>query len=123
MPDQPKPKRRWFQYSLRTLLLLVAALGIVMATFVMPAVRQRRAVERIKQISGSVAYDYQFHSDGSFAWNGKPAGPNWLFAIIGDDFFISVVKVDFGPGDPFGHERNYRRLTWQSSVTCLTSGS
>ena len=97
MPDQPKPKRRWFQYSLRTLLVLVAAIGVVLATVVIPAVRQRRAVERVRALDGWIGYDYRFHVDGTEDADASPPGPEWLRGLIGEDFFQTVVLVQF-PG-------------------------
>ena len=38
--DSPKPKRRWYQFSLRTLMLLVLAVGMVFGWI---GIRMRRA--------------------------------------------------------------------------------
>jgi len=51
-----KPKRRWMQISLRTLLVLFTALCVVLSLWVVPAERQRRAVETIRALGGNISY-------------------------------------------------------------------
>lgn len=51
-----KPKRRWMQVSLRTLLVLVTLLCIALAMWVEPAERQRRAVAAIEALGGKIEY-------------------------------------------------------------------
>jgi hypothetical protein len=54
-----KPRRRWYQYSLRTLLLLMLLVSVGMsavATRMRTARRQRDAVAAIQESGGSVAY-------------------------------------------------------------------
>ena len=43
-----KPKRRWTQFSLRTVLLLTAVSCVALNLWVVPAERQRRAVAAIR---------------------------------------------------------------------------
>ncbi|HEV3005261.1 MAG TPA: hypothetical protein VGX78_12415 [Pirellulales bacterium] len=50
------PKRRWAQFSLGTLFLIVTALCVAMALVVAPAERQRRAVAAIEALDGRVVY-------------------------------------------------------------------
>lgn len=52
-----KTKRRWSQYSLRTLFVAMAVLGAWLAVEVNSARRQRHAVEQIKFWGGKVEYD------------------------------------------------------------------
>lgn len=51
-----KSKRRWVQFSLRTVLLLVTLLCVALSVWVVPAERQRRAVQAIEALGGSVEY-------------------------------------------------------------------
>ena len=56
--DAPrKPRRRWLQVSLRTLLILVTLLSIGLGTFVHRGERQRRAVAAAKEVGGMLFYD------------------------------------------------------------------
>ena len=52
-----KPRRRWLQVSLRTLLILVTLLSIGLGWFVHRGERQRRAVAAILEMGGSITYD------------------------------------------------------------------
>src|SRR5215469_1671698 len=52
----PKPKRRWMQVSLRTVLVLVTLLCVALSVWVMPAERQRRAMAAIEKLGGNVGY-------------------------------------------------------------------
>jgi Leucine-rich repeat (LRR) protein len=83
MSDTPKPKCRWFQFRLRTLLVLVTLCAIPcswLGVKMRQARRQRDAVAAIKKLGGVVVWS-------------KPAGPRWLREILGDDFFKDVFYV------------------------------
>lgn len=51
-----KPKRRWMQVSLRTVLVLVTLLCVALSMWVAPAERQRRAVAAIEKLGGRVGF-------------------------------------------------------------------
>ena len=76
--EPPKRKRRWFQYSLRTLLLLTMALGIGSRWITVRAQRQKAAVDAILNDGGAVVYDYQIDAAGGVIPDAKPPGPDWL---------------------------------------------
>ena len=68
MNDKPKPKRRWFRFSLRILLPFVtfASAGFGWLGMKMRQAEQRRVtVEAIRKLGGDVEYDYERASDGS----------------------------------------------------------
>ena len=55
MNDSPKPKRRWYQYSLRTLLLFMVLCAIACSWFAVKmqrVKRQQEAVEAIREAGG-----------------------------------------------------------------------
>ena len=63
-----KPRRRWFQYSLRTLLVLVTVLCVFCVWLGLVSERarkQREAVAAIEAMGGVVYYDYQVDSSGT----------------------------------------------------------
>jgi Leucine-rich repeat (LRR) protein len=95
--EPPKRKRRWFQFSLRSLMMLTLLVGLGMATWIVPiknrAERQKAAVEAIKNDSGSLFYDYELDAYGNGITGAEPPGPAWLRRLLGDDFFTTVVGV------------------------------
>jgi hypothetical protein len=94
--EPPKRKRRWFQFSLRRLLIftmLVAVLGGWLGNKIEQKRRQRAAAAAIIKNSGSVSYDDGIVKDkpGYRQPAGAvPFGPAWLRAILGDNFFSEV---------------------------------
>jgi Leucine-rich repeat (LRR) protein len=81
--DRPKRKRRWFQYSLGTLLLFVTVSAIPcswLSVKMRQAERQREAATAIEKLGGKVDWDNK-----ALGW------PAWLRKVLGDDFFNSVV--------------------------------
>jgi len=88
----PRPRRRWLQFSLRSILVLTGVLAVLIA-WLGPkfyfAYEQRQAVAAILASGGQVAYDYQA------AGEQEPPGPKWLRRLIGDDFFQRIDVVSF----------------------------
>jgi hypothetical protein len=86
----PRRKRRWFQFSLRTLLIFTMASAIACG-WIGKRIEQKRyereAARAIEGLGGSVRYDYR---DAT----GAPAGPAWLRNLAGDNFFSAVVEVN-----------------------------
>ncbi len=93
---------RWrFQFSIRSLLVLVVVVSIPcswLAVEMREAEMQRRAVEELQNVGGTVGYSD--NSNPSMIWfNGPPPGPGWLRNLLGDDFFANVTDVSFVFGD------------------------
>ena len=92
----PKLKLRWYQFSLRTLLVFVTLCAFAcswLAVKMKQAKRQHEAVEAIKELGGSVQYDWQLDANGNGVPNARPSAPPWLRRILGDDFFWEVKAV------------------------------
>jgi Leucine Rich repeat len=87
-PATSQPKRRWFRYSLRTFLIVVTVCGVWLGWKLRAAREQQRAVATVRELGGSVKYDYE---DGS---TGLLLEPPWLLELLGRDFFHNVVSVD-----------------------------
>lgn len=90
--EPSKRKRRWYQFRLRTLLIvmLVAAIPCAMLGRKIARKRQERAATAtIAKWGGKVKYDYEGNQDAI------PPGPEWLRWIFGNDFFSDVVGVYF----------------------------
>jgi Leucine Rich repeat len=95
----PTRKRRWFQFSLRALMIAVTLLCVAMSVVSSQASRQRRAVERIKAVHGIVDYGYQLDAELRPRTDDPAApGPDWLRNLIGIDYFATAtaVRVNLG---------------------------
>ena len=84
MTTRTKPRRRWFQFSLRTLLVLVAVVAVWLALLVNAARKQREAVAAIEALGGRIVYEH-----GS----NLPPGPKWLRELIGEEYFFRIIAV------------------------------
>ena len=71
MTDKPKPKRRWLQFSLRTLMVVVTVFCIWMGITAKRARLQKQAVEAVLEAGGRIIYEHQ-------ETNSDPPGPEWL---------------------------------------------
>ena len=95
--DQPKPRPRWYQYTLRTLLIVVTLAGCGFGWLglkVREARQQQADIAAIEELGGRVAFDDEVDSQGNSVPNAKPPGPVWLRAVLGDNFLRSVYSVD-----------------------------
>ena len=114
-PAVPKPKLRWFQFSLRTLLVVVTLCAIPcswLAVKMQKAKREQEAAAAFKTLGGGVAWS-------------APSGPVWFRTLIGDDIFIHVELLDLGDTTVTDAELEYlmelsqlQTLTlWKTKVT------
>jgi hypothetical protein len=81
--DAIQPKRRWYQFGLRTFFLGVLVIAIGCGWFAVKlqsARKQRMAVATIREWGGDIDY------------SSSPA-PDWLMQLLGEDFFCTVTKV------------------------------
>ncbi len=86
---------RWrFQFSIRTLLVLVLAVAMPfswLAVEMKKAREQRKAINTIVQAGGFVRYDHEIAASPSCS----PA-PGWLRSLAGDDLCSDVAEVFIG---------------------------
>ena len=100
-PPKPaeKPRRRWYQYSLRSLLILMLLFSLFMSWFAVKrkrALAQKKAVEAILAADGTVHYDYEFDENGEWVKGATGNGSDWLRKLLGADFFEKVTNVSIG---------------------------
>jgi len=90
-PTTTKPRRRWLQFSLWTLMVLVVLVSVPLGWLEMN-VRQarirREAVSKIQELGGTVYYDYDRDIDP------RPSGLKWAWDLLGHDFFLDVDSID-----------------------------
>jgi hypothetical protein len=119
-PESPARKLRWFQYSLRSLLLLVllVSLGMSWVAVRMKRTRQQdEAVEEITKFGGWALYDYQNGQFGDVRPTAEPPGPAWLRNLLGENFFATVVEVHFA--SPLLTDRGLEHLKGLSQLRWL----
>lgn len=93
---------RWrFQFSLRSLLVLVVVVAIPcswMAVEMKAAKRQKEAVEAILKMKGDTRYDWEVDVDDFYnpLPNAEPPEPAWLRSVLGNDCCWSVKYVWLG---------------------------
>jgi hypothetical protein len=86
--DFVKRRRRWFQFSLRSLLIITALVAIscgVLGSKIERKRREREAVKAIEMRAGYVAYDFEV------AGLKEPFGPSWLRELLGENFFSEIT--------------------------------
>jgi hypothetical protein len=109
-------KRRWMQFSLASMFVVVTVLCVWLAAVVNRAHRQRDAVAAIHALGGAVMYDYDFDAAGNQIHNAEPPGPAWLRRLLGVDFRSNATWV-YLAGAPttdadLVHLRNLPELNW-----------
>ena len=86
-----------FQFSLRSLVVLVVAVAIPCCWLPMKmreAERQRTAVEAILKAGGGYYCDFEFDESGMLTGKKEPEGPSWLRELVGVHFLAGIVVVD-----------------------------
>ena len=91
-----KPRRRWLQLSLRTVLILVTLLSIGLGWFVHRGERQRLTVAALKKMGARIYYD----APGSSAMRCSAAGRSFLRGGQGATAMLAAV-VRSWIGGPF----------------------
>lgn len=104
-----EPRRRWYQCSLRTLLvlMLLACIGMsYIAVKMQPFRKQHEAVEAIERLGGSVAWGYPLRQ-------GESRGRAWLRKLVGDDVFAHPKDITVR------NDAGTEYLTELTQVPCL----
>ncbi len=111
------PRRRWFQYSLRSFLLVTAIVAVWLGHIAGSARRQRKAFETLaaRQCDVYFRHDLIYSEDGPLfggfgglyrhvtgrEWyhvvGAQPHGPKWLRDWLGEDYFRTVAAVEVPP--------------------------
>ena len=86
MNDTRKPRLRWYQFTLRSLFIVMflACIGMSWVSVKMQQARkQKEAVDEIKNLGGTVVYDYQVDAAGKLIKGAQPLSPKWLRNLLG----------------------------------------
>ena len=84
---------------MRTVFIVVTMLCVWLGVTVKQMHRQKAAVALVRELGGSVQYDYQresrrWTSFGAVNPFAAPPGPRWMHELIGVDYFASVTVVN-----------------------------
>ena len=99
--EEPKAKRRWYQYSLRSLVIVMVLLCFLFAWVgvkIRQAEKQKEIVAWVRKNGGGVGYDYEYDANGYYLPDAKPPGPDWLREWIGIHYFCNIQAVMFRGG-------------------------
>jgi hypothetical protein len=93
MKTRPR-RRRFLQFSLRTVLVLMTVLAVWLGTWLDRGRREKAALEGL-QDKGYVRvhYDYQWDANGKRVTNPSPPGPEWARQCMGEHCFTRVVRM------------------------------
>jgi hypothetical protein len=116
-------KRRWWRYSLRTMLLVLTALALWLGMQTDRAIKQRRAVQIVERLGGVVHYHHQLTDDPrrQFDWKREPWAPRWLMDIFGDDYFVAAYEIYVNPAKPSEVQISDEEFAMLCDVTSLRS--
>ena len=98
-----KPRRRCWQFSLRTLFVVVLLFAVPCSWFAVKmqqARTQREVVRTLREGGADAFYDFESVESRSSIPKAEPPAPAWLLELLGVDFFCDVVAV-YGYGHDF----------------------
>jgi hypothetical protein len=100
--DDPAPRSKsWLRFSLKTIFVLVTLYCIWLTIITLRAHEQHRAVKRIQELHGAVAFAFELNADGSWRENPHPFVPAWIRNTLGEDYFRRIAIINFDEGsDP-----------------------
>jgi hypothetical protein len=79
----PKPKRRWYQFSLMTMLVLMALFSLLLGVTADRARKREQALRTVRELGGTVFYNHD--------------APEWVRRCLGDNWFSSIIAIDLSP--------------------------
>jgi hypothetical protein len=95
MTEAPPTRRRWYQFTLRGVMVLVALLALPLAWHMRTVNGQRSAVATVLERGGRVTYDYQLTISATGNIVGDDKGkPSRLASWIGIDHVQKLRDVD-----------------------------
>jgi hypothetical protein len=90
---EPKTKRRWYQYSLCKLLVMVALFAIVCSWYaceMRKAAKRRAAIVEVEKLHGWARY---YDDDRPFLGGEPPSRFSWLRRFHGDEYLGRPITV------------------------------
>ena len=88
--NQPKPKRRWLRFSLRSFLIVLTIFCVWIGWYLYRVEQQREAVRWVRANGGTVKYDFEYDPQDRYISDPQPHVPKWLLNILDVNYFSSV---------------------------------
>ncbi len=104
--------RRRFQFSLRSLLLLVVAAAMPCSWLAVEMKNAREQARAIENLGAIVYYDWQVNADGFDILNARPPNGAILRKLLGKDFFDQVVEVSLDAGSKLECLDKFPEIQW-----------
>ena len=89
-----KQKRRWYQFSLRALLIGVAAVCAVFAWGIQVGGRRHQIICRLQKEGAGLAFRHQFDDSGTYLPSAKPPGMSVLKLVFGEFYAAQVRSIE-----------------------------
>ncbi len=116
---EKKRKRRWMQFSLRTVFILLTCFCVWFGFKVNRARKQEAAVNALQELGCNITYDYRLDRDGAYIDpTPDPPRPQWLRRLLSDHFFDDVVMVTVSDAND---EKLRLAATYLTQLTTLKS--
>ena len=116
--------RRRFQFSLRSLLVMVVVVALPyswLAVEMRQARLQKEAVDMVVSLGGSVFHDERRTFDANSGMLPNATTPEWLWNLLGEDFFAAAFQIfpftmSYQAWEPVEDEARLKAL-WLSYTT------
>jgi hypothetical protein len=101
-PPENPTRLRWLhsfsrcRFSLRTLLVVVTGISLALGFLGESARRQRRLIDTVEALRGTVGYATLFDSDPKYNRSPKSLVPQWVSSVISPDYYARVADVRMG---------------------------
>jgi len=95
---EPEPKLRWYQYSLRSILIVAIMFCLLFAWIgvkIRQGQKQKEIVEWVEKNGGRVHYDIPFNPEANNSASNNLPSRGFLAVWIGVDYFYNVEAVYF----------------------------
>ena len=93
-PPQPRSQPSPFRWVIAVVLLALAAWA---SWHTYRVFQQRNIAEHIDNLGGVVAYDFEYIDPDDRS--ARPAGPNPVASLLGNDYTQDIVDINIGSGD------------------------
>ncbi len=119
--EPTKPRRRWLKFSLGGMLLVITLLCLLLGWQGDRVARQRRAVEMVERLGGTIYFVHQ-RMTNTPGWHNQQIatpGPRWLHSLIGEECFRTPERAEISDWDGRVGENELQSLCDLQSLKAL----